>query len=56
VLALRTKPPNIISSTVEIIIHLVVAHNGNERAEALLATAYDKLGYQAESAQWRGFT
>ncbi|WP_428848240.1 alkyl/aryl-sulfatase [Shewanella gelidimarina] len=37
----------------ELINHLVIADDGNDRAKALLATAYDQLGYQAESAPWR---
>ncbi|MCL1051483.1 MBL fold metallo-hydrolase [Shewanella abyssi] len=37
----------------ELINHLVVADDGNERAKELLASSYDQLGYQAESAPWR---
>ncbi|PKG76126.1 alkyl/aryl-sulfatase [Shewanella sp. GutCb] len=37
----------------ELINHLVVADDGNNPAKALLASAYDQLGYQAESAPWR---
>lgn len=33
--------------------HLVFAEPGNQKAKALLARAYDQLGYQAESATWR---
>jgi len=33
--------------------HVVFADPGNQDAHALLADAYDQLGYQAESAPWR---
>ena len=33
--------------------HLVFAEPGNVEARALLANAYDQLGYQAESGPWR---
>ena len=33
--------------------HLVFAEPGNEEAKALLASAYDQLGYRAESGPWR---
>ena len=33
--------------------HLVFAQPDNAKAKALLAQAYDQLGYQAESATWR---
>ena len=33
--------------------HLVFAEPDNTKAKALLARAYDQLGYQAESAPWR---
>ena len=33
--------------------HLVFAEPGNDAARELLATTYDQLGYQAESAPWR---
>ncbi|NNL67979.1 MAG: MBL fold metallo-hydrolase [Myxococcales bacterium] len=35
--------------------HLVFAEPGNDAARALLAAAYDQLGYQAESGPWRDF-
>jgi alkyl sulfatase BDS1-like metallo-beta-lactamase superfamily hydrolase len=35
--------------------HLVFADPGDGEARALLARAYDQLGYQAESAPWRDF-
>ena len=37
----------------ELINHLVVADDSNSRAKELLASSYDQLGYQAESAPWR---
>jgi len=37
----------------ELLNHLVFAEPGNEEAKALLAAAYDQLGYQAESGPWR---
>ncbi|WP_144210550.1 alkyl/aryl-sulfatase [Shewanella donghaensis] len=37
----------------ELINHLVVADDGNSRAKELLASSYDQLGYQSESAPWR---
>ncbi|ABZ75834.1 beta-lactamase domain protein [Shewanella halifaxensis HAW-EB4] len=37
----------------ELINHLVVSDDDNDRAKALLALVYDQLGYQAESAPWR---
>jgi len=37
----------------ELMNHLVFAQPGNSDAKALLAAAYDQLGYQAESAPWR---
>jgi alkyl sulfatase BDS1-like metallo-beta-lactamase superfamily hydrolase len=33
--------------------HLVFAEPGNKEAKALLASAYDQLGYRAESGPWR---
>ena len=33
--------------------HLVLAHPEDAEARALLAQAYDQLGYQAESGVWR---
>jgi alkyl sulfatase BDS1-like metallo-beta-lactamase superfamily hydrolase len=33
--------------------HLVFAEPSNEQAKALLASAYDQLGYRAESGPWR---
>jgi alkyl sulfatase BDS1-like metallo-beta-lactamase superfamily hydrolase len=33
--------------------HLVFAEPSNAQAKALLASAYDQLGYQAESGPWR---
>jgi alkyl sulfatase BDS1-like metallo-beta-lactamase superfamily hydrolase len=38
---------------VEVVDHLVTAEPGNEAARALLAAAYEQLGFQAESAPWR---
>jgi len=35
--------------------HLVFAEPGNGEARELLASAYDQLGYQAESGPWRDF-
>jgi len=35
--------------------HVIFAEPGNEPAGALLADAYDQLGYQAESGPWRDF-
>lgn len=37
----------------QVLNHLVFAEPGNQEAKALLARAYDQLGYQAESATWR---
>ena len=37
----------------ELLNHLVFAEPGNSEAKALLAAAYDQLGYQAESGPWR---
>ena len=37
----------------EVVDHLVTAEPGNEAARALLAAAYEQLGFQAESAPWR---
>ncbi|GIU36338.1 MBL fold metallo-hydrolase [Shewanella schlegeliana] len=37
----------------ELINHLVVSDDDNDKAKALLARIYDQLGYQAESAPWR---
>jgi alkyl sulfatase BDS1-like metallo-beta-lactamase superfamily hydrolase len=37
----------------EVLDHLVTAEPGNEAARALLAAAYEQLGFQAESAPWR---
>jgi alkyl sulfatase BDS1-like metallo-beta-lactamase superfamily hydrolase len=37
----------------EVLNHLVFAEPGNRAARALLADAYDQLGYQAESGPWR---
>jgi len=39
----------------EVVNHLVFAEPGNEAARELLASAYDQLGYQAESGPWRDF-
>jgi len=35
--------------------HVVLADPGHAQARALLADAYEQLGYQAESALWRNF-
>jgi alkyl sulfatase BDS1-like metallo-beta-lactamase superfamily hydrolase len=35
--------------------HLVFAEPGNEAAKRLLASAYDQLGFRAESGPWRDF-
>ncbi len=37
----------------EVVNHLVFAEADNQEARALLAKAYDQLGYQAESGPWR---
>ncbi|MDR8524587.1 alkyl/aryl-sulfatase [Shewanella fidelis] len=37
----------------ELVNHLVVAEPEHKQAKALLASIYDQLGYQAESAPWR---
>lgn len=37
----------------ELLNHLVFAEPGNDQARALLADAYEQMGYQAESAIWR---
>ncbi|WP_373317222.1 alkyl/aryl-sulfatase [Shewanella sairae] len=37
----------------ELVNHLVVAEPKRKQAKALLASIYDQLGYQAESAPWR---
>jgi linear primary-alkylsulfatase len=37
----------------EVLNHLVFAEPENTKAKELLATAYDQLGYQAESGPWR---
>ncbi|MFT5482176.1 MAG: alkyl sulfatase BDS1-like metallo-beta-lactamase superfamily hydrolase [Halieaceae bacterium] len=37
----------------ELLNHLVFAEPGNKAARTLLASAYDQLGYQAESGPWR---
>jgi len=37
----------------EVLNHLVFAQPDNQEAKALLAMAYDQLGYQAESGVWR---
>lgn len=37
----------------EVVNHVVFAEPGNVTARALLARAYDQLGYQAESGPWR---
>ncbi|WP_299808971.1 alkyl sulfatase dimerization domain-containing protein [uncultured Shewanella sp.] len=37
----------------ELVNHLVVAEPKHNEAKALLASIYDQLGYQAESAPWR---
>jgi len=39
----------------QVVNHLVFAEPGNDAARALLADAYDQLGYQAESGPWRDF-
>ncbi|HKJ25134.1 MAG TPA: alkyl sulfatase dimerization domain-containing protein, partial [Myxococcota bacterium] len=39
----------------EVVNHLVFAEPENAEAKALLADAYDQLGYQAESGPWRDF-
>jgi alkyl sulfatase BDS1-like metallo-beta-lactamase superfamily hydrolase len=39
----------------QVVNHLVFAEPGNAEAKALLADAYDQLGYQAESGPWRDF-
>ena len=39
--------------TATLLDHLVFADPGNAQAKALLARAYDQLGYQAESGPWR---
>lgn len=39
----------------EVVNHLVFAEPDNEEARALLADAYEQLGYQAESGPWRNF-
>jgi alkyl sulfatase BDS1-like metallo-beta-lactamase superfamily hydrolase len=39
--------------TAEVLNHLVFADPDNAAAKALLARAYDQLGYQAESGPWR---
>lgn len=37
----------------ELLNHLVMAQPDNQEARALLAKAYDQMGYQAESGPWR---
>lgn len=37
----------------EVLNHLVSAEPGNAKAKALLAQAYDQLGYRSESSAWR---
>ena len=39
----------------ELLNHAVFVEPDNDSAKALLATVYDQLGYQAESAPWRDF-
>lgn len=39
----------------EVLNHLVMAEPDNGNARALLARAYDQLGYQAESGPWRDY-
>lgn len=39
----------------ELLNHLVFAEPGNQKARELLASAYDQLGFMAESAIWRNF-
>lgn len=39
----------------ELLNHVVFAEPGNDDAKQLLASVYDQLGYQAESAPWRDF-
>jgi alkyl sulfatase BDS1-like metallo-beta-lactamase superfamily hydrolase len=39
----------------ELVNHVVYANPENRKAKDLLASSYEQLGYQAESATWRGF-
>ena len=39
----------------EVLNHVMMAEPEHHRARALLADAYEQLGYQAESAPWRNF-
>ncbi len=39
----------------ELLNHAVFADSGNRAARELLASAYDQMGYRAESAIWRNF-
>jgi len=39
----------------ELLSHYVFAHPKHKQARALLADAYEQLGYQAESGPWRNF-
>ncbi|HEY5655496.1 MAG TPA: alkyl sulfatase dimerization domain-containing protein, partial [Woeseiaceae bacterium] len=39
----------------EVLNHLVMAEPGNVAARALLARAYEQMGYQAESGPWRDY-
>ncbi|GAA5784789.1 alkyl/aryl-sulfatase [Chitiniphilus shinanonensis] len=41
--------------TAELVNHVVYADPGNQEARALQAAALEQLGFQAESATWRGF-
>lgn len=39
----------------ELVNHVVYANPENKKAKDLLASSYEQLGFQAESATWRGF-
>jgi len=39
----------------QVVNHVVFANPNNQKAKDLLATTYEQLGYQAESAPWRNF-
>ncbi|MEZ5595442.1 MAG: alkyl sulfatase dimerization domain-containing protein [Pseudomonadales bacterium] len=39
----------------QVLNHVMMAHPSHAAARALLADAYEQLGYQAESAPWRNF-
>ncbi|HFZ8994567.1 TPA: alkyl/aryl-sulfatase [Citrobacter freundii] len=41
--------------TAELLKHVIAADPGNQTAKNLQADAFEQLGYQAESATWRGF-